>query len=151
MIMHKINEHLLTLAWVKFHIVTTGKFMNVCYHTVKYRLMEFLGSISKAEVSSTNLILNGQSAISPFVITANRMTPNFVPCGIPPLTVLHSDVVSPIFTACCRLVENDVFFNKTVTNSFEIARPIFSAGSASLCRLLHCKVTFTHRDLSGRF
>ncbi len=53
--------------------------------------MEFLGSISKAEVSSTNLILNGQSAISPFVITANRMTPNFVPCGIPPSTVLHSD------------------------------------------------------------
>ena len=49
--------------------------------------MEFLGSISKAEVSSTNLILNGQSAISPFVITANRVTPNFVPCGIPPLTV----------------------------------------------------------------
>ena len=62
--------------------------------------------ICKAKVSSTNLILNGRSAISPFVITANRMTPNFVPCGIPPLTVLHSDRVSPIFTACCRLVKN---------------------------------------------
>ncbi len=34
------------------------------------------------------------------------MTPNFVPCGIPPLTVLDSDVVSPTFTACCRLVKN---------------------------------------------
>ncbi len=60
----------------------------------------------RPEVSSTNLILNGQSATSPFVIAANRMTPNFVPCGIPSLIVLHSDVVSPIFTACCRLVKN---------------------------------------------
>jgi hypothetical protein len=34
------------------------------------------------------------------------MIHGFVPCGIPPLAVLHSDVVSPIFTACCRLVKN---------------------------------------------
>ncbi len=94
--------------------------------------MEFLGSISKAEVSSTNLILNGQSAISPFVITANRMTPNFVPCGIPPLTVLHSDVVSPIFTACCRLVKNiwpyqDCLLSETRGNhAMQIMRPIES-------------------------
>jgi hypothetical protein len=68
--------------------------------------MEYLSKISKAEVSSTNLILKDQSAISPFVITANKITPSFVPCGIPRLTILHSDVVSSIFTASCRLVKN---------------------------------------------
>ena len=33
------------------------------------------------------------------------MTPNFVPCGIPLFRVLHSDVISPIFAACWRLVK----------------------------------------------
>ena len=38
--------------------------------------------IPKAVVSFTDLIPKGQSTIRSFVITANKMTANFVPCGI---------------------------------------------------------------------
>ena len=36
MIMHKVDEHLLTLLWIKFHIMSTRKFVDVRCHMVKY-------------------------------------------------------------------------------------------------------------------
>ena len=53
------------------------------------RLMEFLGNISTADVSSTNLVRKCQSTNRLFVITAKRTTPNLVPWGIPPQGVYH--------------------------------------------------------------
>ena len=46
------------------------------------RLIEFLGSISMADISSTNLTLKCQSAERLFVIIAKSITPSFVPWGI---------------------------------------------------------------------
>ena len=68
------------------------------------RLIPFLGSISRAVVSSTNFILRCQSLRRLFVIIANRITPNLVPWGIPPLRGIQCDRESPILTACILLV-----------------------------------------------
>ena len=68
--------------------------------------IEFRGIISKADVSSTNLIRSHQSDSSLFVITVKRIIPSLVPWGKPPLSVYQSDGVPPIVTACCRLVKN---------------------------------------------
>ena len=70
------------------------------------RLIEFRGIISKADVSSKNLIRSRQSDSSLFVITVKRIILSLVPWGIPPLSVCQSDRVPPILTACCRLVKN---------------------------------------------
>ena len=53
------------------------------------RLIEFRGIISKADVSSTNLIRSRQSDSSLFVITVKRLIPSLVPWGIPPLSVCY--------------------------------------------------------------
>ena len=55
------------------------------------KLVEFLGIISKAVVSSTNFVLKFQSTRSSLVITENNITPNLVPCGIPPFGDFQSD------------------------------------------------------------
>ena len=61
------------------------------------KLIPFLsGRISNAVVSSTNLILKCQSRKRLLVITANKITPSFVPCGIPPLGDFQSDREFPI-------------------------------------------------------
>ena len=65
--------------------------------------MEFLGSTSTADVSSTNFIVRKcQSTNRLFVITAKRTTPTLVPWGIPPLKVFPLDKVPPTLTACLR-------------------------------------------------
>ena len=64
--------------------------------------MEFLGNISTADVSFTNLVRKCQSTNRLFVITAKWTTPNLVPWGIPPLKVFHLDKVPPTLTACLR-------------------------------------------------
>ena len=64
------------------------------------KLIPFLGRISNAVVSSTNLILKCQSRKRLLVITANKITPSFVPCGIPLLGDFQSDREFPILTAC---------------------------------------------------
>ena len=65
------------------------------------KLIPFLsGRISNAVVSSTNLILKCQSRKRLLVMAANKITPSFVPCGIPPLGDFQSDREFPIFTAC---------------------------------------------------
>ena len=66
------------------------------------RLMEFLGNISTADASSTNLVRKCQSTNRLFVITAKRTTPNLVPWGIPPLKVFHLDKVPQTLAACLR-------------------------------------------------
>ena len=61
------------------------------------KLIPFLsGRISNAVVSSTNLILKCQPRKRLLVITANKITPSFVPCGIPPLGDFQSDREFPI-------------------------------------------------------
>lgn len=70
------------------------------------RLIEFRGIISKADVSSTNLIRSRQSDSNLSVITVKRIIPSLVPWGIPPLSVCQSDRVPPTLTAYCRLVKN---------------------------------------------
>ena len=42
------------------------------------RLIEFLGSVSMTDVSSTNLTLRGQSAKGLFVISVKSITPSLV-------------------------------------------------------------------------
>ena len=64
------------------------------------KLITFLGRISNAVVSSTNLILKCQSRKRLLVITANKITTSFVPCGIPPLGYFQSDREFSILTAC---------------------------------------------------
>ena len=44
-------------------------------------------------VSSTNFILRFHERNKLFVMIVNKMTPNLVPCGIPPLGVFHSDIM----------------------------------------------------------
>ena len=61
-------------------------------------------SISKAVVSSTNLILRCQFRSRLFVMAANRITPSLVPCGIPPFGDFQSERELPILTACFLFV-----------------------------------------------
>ena len=70
------------------------------------RLIEFLGSISMADVSSTNLTPKCQSAKRLFVIIVKSITPSLVPWGTPPLRSLQSDSTAPILTACFLSVRN---------------------------------------------
>ena len=63
------------------------------------RLIEFLGMISIAEVSPTNLMCNFQSDNSLSVITEKRITLSFVPRGTPSLRAFQSDMLPPILTA----------------------------------------------------
>ena len=70
------------------------------------RLIEFLGSISMADVSSRNLTLRGQSAKRLFVIIMKSITPSLTPWGRPPLRNFQSDSVAPVLTACCLSVRN---------------------------------------------
>ena len=63
------------------------------------RLALFLGIISRAVVSSTNFILRFHERNKLFVMIVNKMTPNLVPCGIPPLGVFHSDIMFSILKA----------------------------------------------------
>ena len=68
------------------------------------KLIEFLGMISKAVVSSTNLMRRCQWYRNLFVITAKTITPSFAPWSTPPFRVCQSDRVALILTACYRLV-----------------------------------------------
>ena len=68
------------------------------------KVIEFLGIMSKAAVSSTNLML----------ITAKTNTPSFAPWSTPPFRVCQSDRVPPILTACYRLVRKAaIHFRRT--------------------------------------
>ena len=64
----------------------------------------FLGIISRAVVSSTNFILRFHERNKLFVMIVNKMTPNLVPCGIPPLGFFHSDIMFSILTAISVLL-----------------------------------------------
>ena len=78
------------------------------------RLIEFLGIISKAVVSSTNLMRRCQWHRNLFVITAKTITPSFAPWSTPPFRVCQSDRVPPILTACYRLVRKAaIHFRRT--------------------------------------
>ena len=68
--------------------------------------MLFLGMISNAVVSSTNLMRNFQKRGRLLVMIVNRITPYLVPRGIPPLGDFQSDIVPSILTACVLLVRN---------------------------------------------
>ena len=70
------------------------------------RLIEFLGSISMADVSSRNSTLRGQSAKRLFVIIMKSIIPSLTPWGRPPLRNFQSDSVAPVLTACCLSVRN---------------------------------------------
>ena len=63
--------------------------------------MLYIGKISRAVVSSTNLILNFQ-----FFITVNRITPSFVASDMPPLRDFQSDKKVAILTACPLSIKN---------------------------------------------
>jgi hypothetical protein len=67
---------------------------------------EFLGIISRAEVSSTNFVQRCQLASKLFVMTIKITTPSLVPWGIPPFRVRHWERTLPILTACLRLNKN---------------------------------------------
>ena len=78
------------------------------------KLIEFLGIISKAVVSSTNLMRRCQWHRNLFVITAKTITPSFAPWSTPPFRVCQSDRVPPILTACYRLVRKAaIHFRRT--------------------------------------
>ena len=68
------------------------------------RLIEFLGSNSMTDVSSTNLTLGCQSAKGLFVISVKSITPSLVSWGTLPLRNFQSDNADPILTACCLSV-----------------------------------------------
>ena len=70
------------------------------------KLIELLGSISMADVSSTNLTLKCQSAKRLFVVIVKSITPRLVLWGTPPLRNFQSDSVTPILTACCMSARN---------------------------------------------
>jgi hypothetical protein len=82
-------------------------------------LIEFLSTISAADVSSTYFILRFQSFKSLLIIIMNRVTPNLVPCGTPPLQYLQLDNVSPTCTACVLLVRNDLIQHVKVWSTFK--------------------------------
>ena len=63
------------------------------------KLIEFLGIISKADVSSTNLMRKFQPSNRSLVIMLKRITPNLVPCGITLLSCFRSDKTPSILTA----------------------------------------------------
>ena len=69
------------------------------------RLILLLGKISSAVVSSTNLVLKLHYFSRLLVITINKMTPSFVPSGIPPLRNLQSEEL-PVLTTCLLSVSN---------------------------------------------
>ena len=82
------------------------------------KLIEFLGIISKAVVSATNLIRRCQSDRSLFVMTVKKITPSFVPWGTP------SFRVRPLLTTC-RLLDRKVaihFKNTGWTSSLASSR-----------------------------
>ena len=86
--------------------------------TTLSKLIELLGIISKAVVSSTNLMRRCQSHRHLFVITAKTITPSFVPMGTPPFRVRQSDRVPPILTTCYRLVgKAAIHFRRTELTS----------------------------------
>jgi hypothetical protein len=64
------------------------------------RLIEFLGIISRAEVSSTNFVRRRQLASKLFVMTIKSTSPSLVPCGIPLFRVCHWERTLAIITAC---------------------------------------------------
>ena len=68
------------------------------------RLIEFLGIISKAVVSSTDLMRRCQWHRNLSVITAKTITTSFAPWSTPPFRVCQSDRVPSILTACYQLV-----------------------------------------------
>ena len=78
------------------------------------KLIEFLEIISKAVVSSTNLMRRCQWHRNLFVITAKTITPSFAPWSTPAFRVCQSDRVPPILTACYRLVRKAaIHFRRT--------------------------------------
>ena len=80
-----ISLHFLGLSFIRFFSANSLKFSA----TMFIKLVEFLGIVSKAVVSSTNFVLKFQSMRSSLVITENNITPNLVPCGIPPFGDFH--------------------------------------------------------------
>ena len=78
----------------------------ISFTTNGIKLGEYLGIISKAEVSSTYLILPGQSLSKELMRTANNNGPNFVPWGRPPFVFFQDDFEIPTLTHCSRLDEN---------------------------------------------
>ena len=69
---------------------------------------EFLGMISRAVKSSTNLARGPHVDRRSFTITANRIGPSLVPCGIPPHRTLMVELAFPILVNCDLPWRNDV-------------------------------------------
>ena len=78
--------------------MSCGEIVDISGSTVQETDREFLGIMSRADVSSTNLIRRCQSDSSLLVVTVKRITSSLVPLGIPPVSVFQSDSVSPIRT-----------------------------------------------------
>ena len=97
------------------------------------KLIELLGSISMADVSSTNLTLKCQSAKRLFVVIVKSITPRLVLWGTPPLRNFQSDSVAPILTACCMSARN-------------AAIQLMSAGSTSSFRNSVIKMLWSIRS-----
>ena len=68
-------------------------------------LSEHLGIYSIVVKSLTNLILKFQSRSRLVTRNANRIGPNLVPWGIPPLRYLNEDISSRMRTHCFLLVK----------------------------------------------
>jgi hypothetical protein len=81
------------------------KFMYIRVCKIKAQI-EFLGIISKAEVSATNFVRIRQLASKLFVMTIKSTSPSLVPCGIPLFRVCHWERTLPILTAWLRLNKN---------------------------------------------
>ena len=78
----------------------------ISFTTNGIKLGEYVGIISKAEVSSANLILPGQSLNKELMRTANNNGPNFVPWGRPPFVFFYDDLELPTLTHCSRFDRN---------------------------------------------
>ena len=106
-----------TKIWFSSNALYLRKFISICIHflwfnfiprweakadisfsTSGIELGEYLGTISRAEVSSTNLILPGQSLSRELMRTANNNGPNFVPWGRPPFVFFQDDEEFPTLT-----------------------------------------------------
>ena len=69
----------------------------ISFTTNGIKLGEYLGIISKAKVSSTNLILPGQSLSKELLGTANNNGPQLCILGKPPFVFFQDDLELPTF------------------------------------------------------
>ena len=92
--LRKLITICLHFLWFSFIPHADAK-AEISFTTNGIKLGEYLGIISKAEVSSTTLILPGQSLSKELMRTANNNGPNFVPWGRPPFVFFQDDVEFP--------------------------------------------------------